>query len=195
MKRITILIFAAAIHLGCHSQAVFTAGMTDDLKLLGYTVSYSLLPDSGQVNDKIYPGPAAFIEIAGRGYFSLNYEFRLIRSHRLSLGLGWNDMEVNLSAEEHDTHPYLILCAQYAYLFGRGPSYFELGGGFSYAFLDMSEFSIPGDTYEEPFAITGVIGYRRQVPNGFLFRVGFTPGFSPPDDFFPLIGLSFGYSW
>ena len=50
------------------------------------------------------------------------------------------------------------------------------------------------DAFTDHFRFV-VIGYRHQKKDGFLFRAGFTPFYRVNGVFFPLIGLSFGYSW
>lgn len=150
------------------------------------------------LEDEGHYGPAVYIELAGRGYLSLNYEFPVLDKSRLSFGLAWNDMEVNIPDEMHESFPFLLATCMYSRLFSNEPSFFELGVGGTYAFLDLQHLEIPGDLYEneDALGIGAFIGYRYQSPKGFLFRVGFMPSLSiPSSDFWPLGGLSFGYSW
>ena len=77
----------------------------------------------------------------------------------------------------------------YYSLFGNEPSFFEIGAGMSVSLNREWEY------IKTPMDLHGVIGYRRQKENGFLFRAGFTPFIQLPDEFCPLIGFSFGYSW
>jgi hypothetical protein len=120
-----------------------------------------------------------FIEVLGKGFLSLNVDFRRKESYAISVGfqplegLMPNIMYYHLSGKRHR---------------------FEVGGGFSAGF--STNFSLAG------ILIHGVIGYRYQKKKGLFFRVGVTPFyaifFDDPDrsnKFYPFAGLSLGYSF
>lgn len=151
--------------------------------------------DSLKVQEVSAPGDALYLEIGGPAVLSANYELSFKSRHRLRLGLGWNDMNIDIGNGDQEAVPYLLVHALYAYLFGRGPNYFELGGGLTYALIDFQNMEIPGDLKEGPLFYGAVLGYRRQMAERFLFRAGITAGFSQQGDFLPIPGLSFGYSW
>ena len=116
------------------------------------------------------PGTAFYLELGGKFFGSLNVDFQIKKSNRLSFGL------VVLSV------PNLM----YFYLPGEKNSRLELGCGLTYNWLES----------ETPVWIHGVLGYRYQKKKGFLFRAGFTPIIFLGKDsgFFPWIGISLGYS-
>lgn len=131
--------------------------------------------DSGEIQghqNVVYkePGTAFYLELGGKFFGSVNVDFPIKKSNRLSFGL-----------------VVLVLPnVMYFYLPGEKNSRFELGCGFTYNYLED----------DIPVWIHGVLGYRYQKKKGFLFRAGFTPILYLGKDsgFFPLIGISFGYS-
>jgi hypothetical protein len=141
------------------------------------------------VNNK--PGMAFFIELIGKGYFSANIDFRIKNNHRFSVGIASIDYQVydNSLGNEIEVYNFWAPSLMYYSLVGNGPSFWELGAGMSISLNQEWEY------LKSPMVLHGVIGYRRQIENGFLFRAGFTPFLQLPDEFWPLIGLSFGYSW
>jgi len=197
MKKIQFFIFALFLSSGVLSQDYFSMLDNKFFSLHHYHNREALPADTVQQRDKNELGSAFFLELIGRGYMSLNFEYQLIPKNRLSFGLGWNDMEVN-ATKGGDAYPFLLLHGLYTYIAGKGPSYFEIGLGATYAFFDIRNFEFHNEFAkgESPFSLNGVVGYRRQIKEGFLFRAGFTPLLQIPGfDFWPLIGLSFGYSW
>jgi len=155
-------------------------------------------PDPAGLITKSDYGYAAYFEFLGRGYYSLNFEMPVGLGNRLSFGISMNDMEVNISDDEHDSFSCLIAMGMFSHLFGKGPHYFELGAGLSYTFLDIQNWQFPVDLHEseDPFALNGFAGYRYQGKKGFLFRIGFTPLITiPQGNLWPLGGISAGYSW
>lgn len=141
--------------------------------------------------DKNKPGIALFIELIGKGYYSANVDFRIKNNHRFSAGITSIDYQVfdNSLGNENEVHNFWSPSLMYYSLFGNGPSFFEVGAGMSISLNQKWEY------LKSPMDLHGVIGYRRQKENGFLFRAGFTPFIQLPDEFWPLIGFSFGYSW
>ena len=172
------------------------------------TLAVSQTSFSYQINNQTSPnqdkdkhctnlGSALFIELAGRSYASLNFEMRCEGKNRLSFGLGWNNMEVS-ATKGGDSMPFLLVLGMYSHIYGKGPSYFEIGAGGSYALVDLNRMEIHKDFADNtgPMAINSLVGYRYQMIDGILFRAGFTPLLQlPSNDLWPLIGLSFGYSW
>lgn len=140
---------------------------------------------TARINDRraqneIYQGPGAsfYVELAGKGFYSVNIDYRKNETKAVSVGL---------QVAENSIIPSLMF-----YRF-RGKKYrTEIGGGFSGVF-----------TQEDGLAgvfIHGVYGYRYQKKNGLLFRIGFTPLMGIPLTgegrfvIMPWIGLSVGYS-
>jgi hypothetical protein len=131
--------------------------------------------DSGKIQahkDTTYqePGTAFYLELGGKFFGSVNVDFPIKKSNRLSFGL------VVLRVPNF----------MYYYLPGEKNSRFELGCGCTYNWLED----------EIPVWIHGVLGHRYQKKKGFLFRAGFTPILFLGKDsgFVPWIGISFGYS-
>ena len=124
------------------------------------------------------PGTSFYLEVGGKGFYSINADFRKNEHKAASAGI---------QVAENALIPSLMM-----YRF-RGKNYrTEFGGGFS-AVL----------TQEDGLAgifVHGVYGYRYQKKNGLLFRISFTPlmGIPLADEgrfiILPWIGLSLGYS-
>ena len=132
-------------------------------------------------------GTAVYFELIGKGIFSPNIDFRIKNNHRFSIGITL--LEYGVGEDGDATKQYLSPGIMYYYIIGVGPSYFETGVGVSTSPCWNEDY------YESPISLHGVIGYRHQKKDGFLFRAGFTPFYRVNGVFFPLIGLSFGYSW
>lgn len=138
---------------------------------------------------------AVYLELGGIGYLSLNYEMQFKSQDIISFSLGWNDLEVN-ELKGGDSNPFLLIHGMYLHIFGSGPSYFEIGIGASYGILDLRYFEYHTELKESEsqHQINGMIGYRRQRNEGFLFRAGLTPMLTA-GYIYPFIGLSFGYKF
>lgn len=149
--------------------------------------------DTVQLSETNKRGHAAYLELGGFGYLSVNYELQFKLRNIISFALGWNDLEVKES-KGGDSNPFLGVRGMYLHLFGSGPSYFEIGIGAAYGLLDLKYFEIHNEVRESKSSLNGVIGYRRQGNEGFLFRAGFTPVVTN-GSIYPLIGLSFGYKF
>lgn len=126
------------------------------------------------------PTTSAFVELMGKGFLSLNVDFRKKQSYAISIGL----------------QPTEGLMPDIMYYHFSGERYrFELGGGFSTGF--NKEIELAG------VLIHGVIGYRYQKKKGLLFRVGFTPLYvifikdknGRSNKLYPFVGVSLGYSF
>lgn len=169
------------------------------LLIRGY--SQVIEPDSTTRKNAIY------LELAGRGYFSLNYErgWGQHVANRVSGGFGWNHHETKFTPEEmveyqlegdHEVLPYLSFYTQYSHLIGKKRSKLELGAGTILTFLDMARFRWATKLYEtESYVnIYPVVGYRFEGYNGFLFMFTFNPIIQIPQGYFwPIPGFSFGY--
>jgi len=148
-----------------------------------------------QVNNPA--GIAVFGELLGKGYYSMNVDFRLHQHHRISFGLTsleYDTKRENPLDEESSNHTWLSPGIMYYYLPGTNRSSFELGAGISTSPFLNEDYNDEEWT-DHPLSLHGVIGYRYQKKNGLLFRAGFTPFYRPRVWFLPLIGLSLGYSW
>jgi|WetSurMetagenome_2_1015567.scaffolds.fasta_scaffold131719_2 hypothetical protein len=119
-----------------------------------------------------------FIEILGKGFVSVNVDFRFKKAWAISVGLQPGE----------GLMPDIMF-----YHFSGVRRRFEAGGGLSAGF--RNDFTLGG------ILIHGVIGYRYQKKKGLFFRVGFTPlytmFFDEPDRnrFLPFPGISLGYSF
>jgi hypothetical protein len=125
------------------------------------------------------PCVSAFIELLGKGFFSINIDFRIAESHAISIGI----------------IPFEGLAPDimYYHLSGRRHR-FELGGGITTGF--SNDFSLAG------ILIHGSVGYRTQKKRGLFFRTGFTPVYvilfddkARSNKLYPFPGLSLGYSF
>jgi len=124
------------------------------------------------------PCVSPFIELGGKGWFSMNVDFRKKETCAISIGI---------AGIEEGYAPNVM-----GYYFGGKRHRLELGGGIS-AIIDDGTFI--------SMMIHGVLGYRYQKKNGLFFRSGFTPMFSIPFTeegkyaVIPWAGLSLGYSF
>ena len=122
------------------------------------------------------PGTAFFLEMGGKLFGSLNVDFGINVSNRLGLGVS-------------PIEPDIVPSVMYYHLSGNN-NRFEVGGGLGFVIILDKE--IERKEFKGVVAF-GVIGYRYQKKNGFLFRVGFTP-LIYSDVILPLVGISLGYS-
>jgi hypothetical protein len=128
-----------------------------------------------------HPKLSFFFEFLGKGFYSINTDYRFNRSHAFSVGISF--------VEEGAYMPNFM----YYHLGGRKFRR-ELGIG-----MNATVTQTDGVVH---ILINGVWGYRYQKKNGLLFRFGFTPliiygvgGESQLSKFFPSIGLSLGFSF
>jgi len=132
-----------------------------------------------ETNDNSAPGTSFYFELMGKGFYSLNVDFRRNKSTAMSLGI---------QLAENAFIP------SFMYYHFRGKTYrFETGGGISG--ILTREDGLAG------MMIHGVLGYRYQKKNGLIFRAGFTPLMGIPFKrsgrfiVVPLVGISLGYSF
>ncbi|PKP49630.1 MAG: hypothetical protein CVT94_04320 [Bacteroidetes bacterium HGW-Bacteroidetes-11] len=124
------------------------------------------------------PCISPFFELLGKGWFSLNVDFRTKETYAISIGA---------AAIEEGMSPNVM-----GYYFSGKRHRLEMGGGLSTNFMDGSIYNL---------FVHGVIGYRYQKKKGLFFRTGFTPMFVIPltDEgkyaLVPLVGISLGYSF
>jgi hypothetical protein len=124
------------------------------------------------------PSTAFYIELLGKGFYSLNVDFRKNKSEAMALGIQWVEN---------------AFITSFMYYRFRGETYrSEIGGGFSGIFSRDDGFA--------GVMIHVVLGYRYQKKNGLLFRIGFTPFIGIPFTstgkfvIMPWVGISLGYS-
>jgi hypothetical protein len=124
------------------------------------------------------PCTSFYIELLGKGFYSLNVDFRKNKSKAMSLGVQWVEN---------------TFIASFMVYHFRGETYrSELGGGLSGLITRDDGFS--------GIMIHGVLGYRYQINNGLLFRIDFTPFVGIPFlktghfVIMPWVGMSAGYS-
>lgn len=146
-----------------------------------------------------------FLELGGRVYYSLNYEWAWHSSNRVSFGFGWNHLETYLTPQEaidknvdgdHEVSPYLLFHIQYAKLIGQKRSKLELGVGTSFTIFDMERKEIANKLYDNASYVWlyPIIGYRYEAYNGFTFLFTFNPIIQIPQGYFwPIPGVSLGY--
>ncbi|MHC1777766.1 MAG: hypothetical protein AB9834_20370 [Lentimicrobium sp.] len=119
-----------------------------------------------------------FLELGGKGWISLNIDFRIKETFTISAGV---------AGIEEGIAPNVM-----GYFFGGKRHRLEMGGGLSVNFGDADLLNM---------FVHGVIGYRYQKKKGLLFRAGFTPMYTIPftDEgnyaFIPWAGISLGYSF
>ncbi|KAF0202453.1 MAG: hypothetical protein FD170_1920 [Bacteroidetes bacterium] len=135
------------------------------------------LPNASSYNDW-EPCISPFFELLGKGWFSLNVDYRIKETYAISVGV---------AAIEEGMSPNVM-----GYYFGGKRHRLEMGGGLSTNFMEGSIYNM---------FIHGVIGYRYQKKKGLFFRTGFTPMFVIPSTdkgkyaLVPLAGISLGYSF
>jgi hypothetical protein len=124
------------------------------------------------------PSISPFIELLGKGFLTLNVDFRKKESYSISIGI----------------MPFEGLAPDIMYYHFSGRRHrFELGGGLTTCFSNKLNLAA--------ILIHGSIGYRYQKKKGLFFRVGFTPVYVLFDDkarsnkIYPFPGLSLGYSF
>ncbi|HUX95824.1 MAG TPA: hypothetical protein VMV47_08840 [Bacteroidales bacterium] len=123
------------------------------------------------------PTTSIFLELLGKGWYSVNVDFRKKETSSISVGLQYAE----------GIWPSFI----YYRFFGEKHR-LETGGGVSGI---INNVGIAGMT------INGVVGYRYQKKKGLIFRIGFAPFYAIPftDEgrfmFVPWAGISLGYSF
>jgi hypothetical protein len=124
------------------------------------------------------PCISPFVELFGKGFLSLNVDFRRKETYAISIGA---------ALIEEGVSPNVM-----GYYFAGKRHRIETGGGISGNIMDGTIINM---------MVHGVIGYRYQKKKGLLFRAGFTPMFVIPftDEskyaIIPWAGLSLGYSF
>jgi len=172
-------IFLLLVGILLLSTAQITAQDAETV-ILKDTSDKNIIGDSIQNgSDEVWkPLISPFVEFLGKGFLSLNVDYRFKQSQALSIGI--QPMEG------------LMPDLMYYYLFGKRHR-LELGGGLSLGF--SNQLKLGG------VVLHGTVGYRYQKKKGFFFRAGFTPlysiFFSQSDRnvFLPLAGISLGYSF
>lgn len=119
---------------------------------------------------------ALFAELGGKGWLSLNVDYRIKETFSISAGI---------AGIEEGIAPNVM-----GYYFGGKRRRFETGGGLSLNFSNGGPYNV---------FVHGVVGYRLQKKKGLLFRAGFTPMVVLPlteegnAAFIPWLGISLGY--
>lgn len=141
-------------------------------------------------------GNGVFLELAGKGFMSVNYDIPLGKHHRIGISFTSLDYEVlnENYTDSFNTYNWWSPGIMYYYLKGKEKHFLELGAGMSISPKPNKIYDSDIHT-DSPFSFHGLIGWRYQKKNGWLFRAGFTPFYRPKVWFLPLIGLSIGYSW
>lgn len=157
------------------------------LAILNITHQNNLSAQTQQSADRVNQ---LYLELGGNGLiYSVNYERFL--SDNFTLRGGFGITPGIIFAEGTFIHiPFTI-----GYLIGGESSKFEAGLGATYfSGTDVEIFGLPSGDQSLIF-MTGIIGYRYISPNGFVFRIFFTPLYSKESDpdFIPSGGLSFGF--
>jgi len=136
------------------------------------------------------PGTAFFVEILGKPFSGINVDFPINKSSRFSLGInGYYYYEEESEEQDEIVILSFIPNIVYYYLRGKKNNRFEIGAGLGVMPVWNEDYN-----FDSPILIHGVIGYRYQIKDGLLFRIGLT--FNKYQDlglFF--LGLSLGYSW
>jgi hypothetical protein len=184
---IVFLLFILTFRVLCAQEE--TASFINDQNLLQSNGTISESENLKVSQDSTYqqPGTAFFLELIGKPYTSINVDFRITGSSRISLGI-MSYIEAENEEEARKGLNSFMPNIMYYYLVGKHNKKFEIGGGLG--LRPIWENFIENDF---PLAFHGVIGYRYQKKNGLLFRIGFTPNIYP-EVFLPFLGISFGYS-
>lgn len=123
------------------------------------------------------PGTSIYFELAGKGLFAINVDYRINKFNALSVGI---------SPAEGAVLPSIMY-----YKFSGMKHRFETGIGIT-GILGQPEGLIG-------IFVNGAIGYRYQKKNGLIFRIGYTPLIGISESkvaFIPLFfGVSLGYSF
>jgi hypothetical protein len=172
------LIFSLSILLLC--QVYITAQRQDaDSIRSKENAKADTFPVTAAEDTSFTASTSPFAEFLGKGFFSLNVDFRLKKHFAISLGF----------------QPLEVVCPDimFYYLSGEKNS-LEIGGGFSTAMTN--NWDVGG------ILLHGVIGYRYQKKKGFFFRAGLTPIYIIPvgsknleKRLLPFPGVSLGYSF
>jgi hypothetical protein len=166
---IIIILSCSSTHM--YSQKVMSGTGKDSMVLVSDSLAF------GNPSDSIHKTLISpFIELMGKGFFSVNVDFRFRESHALSIGI----------------QPFegLLPNVMYYYLCGKRHR-IEIGTGLSAGFSKGLSLEV--------LLYHGVVGYRYQKKSGLFFRAGFTPLYimflNDPDrnKFYPFPGLSLGY--
>lgn len=161
-------------------QAVFSVKFFVWIVLFGLSALKGQDEQGQTAPSNAYRGPdtSFYVELAGKGFYSFNVDFRKNERKAVSVGL---------QVAENALIPSVMM-----YRF-RGKKYrTEIGGGFSGVLTQEDGLS--------GVFVHGVYGYRYQKKNGLLFRIGFTPllGIPLTDEgrfvIMPWAGLSVGYT-
>lgn len=168
--------------------------------------------------DAVLPTRSIYVELGGAGLpYSFNYDFRFDKTKMDSWGMRVGLGGYTTSGESFFSAPVMV-----NRLFGKGPHYFEIGGGFTFFAFD--------DKYDDQYCYSGYFdangnyicnsysdnswsfildvdgspsvmgtlnfGYRRiPVDGGFTWKVNLNPIFNN-NGFWPLYaGVSFGYAF
>jgi len=155
--------------------------------LPGFSTRGLMAQDSESVSDTY-----VYIELVGKGYLSLNYDFGLAERTRMTAALTMLDYEYGEQDPGGEWNGQTLPSpgVMIMRLYGKGPKYFELGGGMSISPMPWKEFS----RNDSAFSFHGVIGYRYQKSGKIFYRVGFTPFYRVNWMALPLIGFSIGIS-
>jgi hypothetical protein len=168
-------------------SALFTILLTCSVKLSALGNKKEIRADFESFNRDIHhqsdfadsvwqPSFSPFVELLGKGFISLNLDYRRKETYAISIGI---------AGIEEGISPNVM-----AYYLPGKRHRIEIAGGISGNFSDGSVVNT---------IVHGVIGYRYQKKKGLLFRAGFTPMFVIPftDNgkyaFIPWAGISFGY--
>ena len=141
--------------------------------------------DSIKISEKVgknfdwEPSTSVYLELLGKGFYSVNVDFRKTEKKAFSIGF---------QAAEDGLMPSLMY-----YHFDGARYRFEMGGGLSGVFTRKDGLAGMG--------LHGVVGYRYQKKRGLIFRAGFTPLIGIPFTnsgrfmIVPLVGISLGYGF
>lgn len=168
--------------------------------------------------EQMPPTRSIYVELGGAGLpYSFNYDFRFDKNNIESWG-----MRVGLGGYTTSNESFFSAPIMVNRLFGKGPHYFEIGGGFTFfafdnkwddgcssgyfdangnficdSFSSNSDYNFILDVDGSP-SVMGTLnfGYRRiPVDGGFTWKVNLNPIFNN-NGFWPLYaGVGFGYAF
>lgn len=176
LKYVFLHFFCISLYFSFHLNG--QERKSDTIPELGkaYNSNYSLK----SLSDSVWKNcTSPFIELLGKGFLTVNVDFRWSKSHALSIGL----------------MPFEGLAPDIMYYYISGKRHrLEVGSGLTIGFSK--------ELNPATILIHGVIGYRNQHKKGLFFRAGITPLYviilNDPEagnKLYPFVGLSLGYSF
>ncbi|RPH74445.1 hypothetical protein EHM76_03560 [bacterium] len=152
----------------------------------------TLLLFAGSTYSQGKPNSLYFELLGNGGIYSVNYDRLFTGNIGGRIGIMYlSELDIIVSSFQD----LLIIPVTINYLVGSGNNKLEFGAGVVYVHISGGEFFGLGFNEGSGTLGTATIGYRyQQTDGGLLFRIGFTPVFSP-EGLLPMGGISLGTSF